>query len=92
MDGRGNLLVRKKFVGNTFVMTFPEYFILKTEEQERVISEEEDSEYLYAVPFEEVNHFHRNTRSYVRKFGGLKVIHALPRRKAPKKPVSYTRD
>ena len=47
---------------------------------------------MYAVPFEEVDQFRRHTRSYIKKLGGLKVIHALPRRKAYRKIASYTKD
>ena len=44
---------------------------------------------MYVVPFEEVDHFRRHTRSYVKKLGGLKAILVLPRRQAHKKAISY---
>ena len=47
---------------------------------------------LYDVPFEEIDHFQRHTRSYVRKLGEFKVIPALTRKRAPKKEISCTRD
>ena len=37
------------------------------------------------------DHFLRHIISYVRKLGGLKLIHALPKRKGPKKEISYTK-
>ena len=80
MDDRGDPFVRKDSIGTTFETTFLEYFILENEEQERVSSGEEDSEPLYATPFEQIDYFHRNTISYVRKLGELKVIPAFPRR------------
>ena len=43
MDDRGNLFVIKNSAGTTSEMTFLEYFVLETEEQERVGSEEEDT-------------------------------------------------
>ena len=47
---------------------------------------------MYIVPFEEVDHFWRHTRYYVKKIGGLKAIPTLPRRQDPKKEISYTQD
>ena len=52
MAARGNPFIRKYYATTIFEMTFPEDFILETEEQERVISKEEDSKSLYDVPFE----------------------------------------
>ena len=57
MVGRGNPFVRKYPTGTTSEMPFPEDFVLEYEEQEKVSSEEEDSERLYVVPFEEVDYF-----------------------------------
>ena len=54
MDGRGNPFTRNYSIGDTSETKFPEDFI--PEEQERVGSEEEGSEHLYVVLFEEVNH------------------------------------
>ena len=85
MDDIENSFVRKYSTGTTSEMTFLEDFVIETEEQEMVISEEEDIEPLYAILFEEIDHFQRHTRYYIRKLGGLKVIPALPRRRAPKK-------
>ena len=45
---------------------------------------------MYDVLLEEVDHFQRHTRSYVKKIGGLEAIPALPIRRAPKKAISYT--
>ena len=59
MAGRGSPFVRNNSVGTTSETTLLEDFVLESEEQERVIFEEEDSESLYVVPFEEVDHFQR---------------------------------
>ena len=79
MDGRGNPFVRKYSIRTSSDTTFPEYFVLESEEQESVSSEE-------------VDHFRRHTRSYVKKLKWLKVIPILPRRTDPKKVVSYSQD
>ena len=84
---KGNPFFRKYSAGTTSEMTFLKDLILESQEQERVISEEEDSKSLYAIPFEEVDNFRRYTRYYVKKLGGLKVIVALPKRQAPNKAV-----
>ena len=56
------------------------------------MSSKEDTKTLYTVPFEEIDQFQRHTRSYIKKLGGLKVIHALSKRQDPKKAISYTQD
>ena len=58
MAKQGNPFVRKYSTGTTSETNFPEYFVFETEEQERVIFEEEDSESLYVVPFEECTTLH----------------------------------
>ena len=63
MDGKGNLFVRKDSVGTTSETIFQEYFVLETEEQVRLNSEEENIEPLYAVFFEEIDHFQTHTQS-----------------------------
>ena len=50
MAGRGNLFTRNYSIGDTSKTKFPKDLI--PEEQERVGSEEEGSEYLYVVSFE----------------------------------------
>ena len=50
MDGRGNTFTINYSIGDTFETKFPKDFI--PEEQERVGSEEEGSEFLYTVLFE----------------------------------------
>ena len=91
MDGRGNLLFKEDYTETTSEKTFLKYFILEFKEQEQTGSGEEESERLYAVPFEEVDMFRRHTRSYIKKIGVLKFILALPRRQASKKFASYIR-
>ena len=78
MAGRGSLFVRNFSIGNTFDNMFLEGFIFS--EQEKVGSEEEGSEYLYIVPFKEVDHLQRHKIYYMKKVGGLKEIPALPTR------------
>ena len=46
---------------------------------------EENREHLYAVGNEVVNDLRRHTRAYVKKIGGLPIIHELPRREYKKK-------
>ena len=92
MDGRGNLFFREYYTGTTSEKTFPKSFIPKFKEQENIGSEQEESESLYAIPFEEVDQFRRHTRSYVNKLSGLKFILPLPRRKSSRKIASYTKD
>ena len=75
MDGKGNVFTRNYSIGDTSESKFPEDFIL--EEQERVGSEEEGSERLCVVMFEEVNHLRRHTKFYVKTIGGLKAIPKL---------------
>ena len=87
MVGRGIPFARNYSTEDTSKTTFLDDFI--REEQEKVGSEEEGSEHLYVVPFEEVNHLRRHTRSYVKNLGGLKAIPALPRSRASKKVPSY---
>ena len=88
MAGRGNPFTRNYSIGDSSETKFLEYFI----SEERVAPKEEGSEHLYAVPFEEVNHLIRHTRSYVKKLGGLKAIPALPGRKDSRKAPTYTKD
>ena len=90
MADRGNLLTRNYSIGDTYETKSSKDFIL--EEEERVGSEEEGSEHLYVVLFEEVNHLRRHTRYYMKKLGGLKEIPTLLRRKASKKVPSYIED
>ena len=71
MDGRENPFFREYYTGKTFKNNFLEYFIPEFKEQEKIGSKEEESERLYAVPFEEVDQFRRHTRSYIKKLGGL---------------------
>ena len=94
MDGIGNLIFREDYIGTSLQNTFPEYLFpkLQEQEQENIGSRGEESERLYVVSFEEVDMFRRHTISYVKKLGGLKVIHALPRRPTSNKEPSCTRD
>ena len=61
MDGKGNHFVRKYSTKTTSEMIFLEYFVLENEEQEMLDFEEENTEPLYVVPFEEIDHFQRHT-------------------------------
>ena len=90
MADRENPFTRNYSIGDTSETKFTEDFI--HEEQETVGSEEEGSERLYPILFEEVNHLIRHTRYYMNKLGGLKVIPTVPRRKDSKKVPSYTED
>ena len=90
MASRVSVFTRNYSARNASETMFLEYFVHK--EQEKVIFEEEGSKQLYVVMFEEFNLLRRHTRSYVKKLRGLKVIPTLPRRQAPKKAVSYTKD
>ena len=49
------------------------------------ILEEKGKEHLYSVDNEVVNDLRRHTRAYVKKIGGLPIIHVLPRREYKKK-------
>ena len=75
MDGIGNPFTRNYSIGDTYETKSSKDFIL--EEEERVGSEEEGSEHLYVVLFEEVNHLRRHTKFYVKMIGGLKAIPKL---------------
>ena len=88
MAGRGNLFTRNYSIDDSSETKFPKYFI----SEERVGSEEESSERIYIVPFEEVNHLRRHKRSYVKNIGGLKEIPALPRRQDSMKVPSCMED
>ena len=92
MVGRGNLFFREDCTGTTFEKTFPKYFIHEFKEHEKIGYGEEESEHLYAIPFEELDKFRRHTSSYIKKCGGLNVILALHRRKGFKKVSLYTKD
>ena len=76
MDDKGSPFTRDYSARNTYENTFPEDFVLEV--QEKVSSKEEGLECLYIVPLEEVDHFQRHMRTYVKKLGELKEIPALP--------------
>ena len=88
MVGRGNPFNRNYFMGDSCETKFLGDFI----SEERVGSEEEGLEHLYAIPFEEFNHLRIHTRYYIKQLGGLRVIAALPRRWASRKVPTYNED
>ena len=57
MASRGNLIFREDYTGTSSENIFPEGLFpeLQEQEQEQIGAGEEESEPLYAVPFEEVD-------------------------------------
>ena len=74
MAGRGNLFCRDHSAGYSSESSGPRNPI-----------PEENGEHLYPVRNEIVNDLRRHTRAYVKKIGGLPIIHELPRREYKKK-------
>ena len=75
MAGRGNPFYRDYSAGYSSESSGPR----------NAIPEEENMEHLYPVRNEIVNDLRRHTRAYVKKIGGMPIIHELPRREYKKK-------
>ena len=82
MAGRGNLFSRDYSAGYSSESSGPRISIL----------EEENREHLYPVRNEIVNDLRRHTHAYVKKIGGLPIIHELPRREYKKKDRPIVED
>ena len=75
MVGRGNLFSRDYSIGDSSESSL----------FSNPIPEEKGKEHLYSVDNEVVNDLRRHTRAYVKKIGGLPIIHVFPRREYKKK-------
>ena len=70
MAGQGNPFSREYSTGHSSESSVPR----------NPIPEEEEREHIYPVRNEIVNDLRRHTREYLKKIGGLPIIHELPRR------------
>ena len=82
MDGRGNPFSRDFSTGNSS----------ERSGFHNPIPEEDNREHLFPVRNEIVNNLRRHTRAYIKKIGGLPIIHELPRREYKKKDRPIVED
>ena len=78
--------------GNPFYRDYSADYISESSGPHNPISEEENREHLYPARNKIFNDLRRHTRAYVKKTGGLPIIHKLPRREYKKKDCPIVED
>ena len=78
--------------GNPFSRDYSASYSSESSRPRNPIPEEDDREHLFPIRNDIVNDLRRHTRAYIKKIGGLPIIHELPRRKYKKKYCPIVED
>ena len=88
MASRGNPFPQEHSTDDSFETNFPK----RPNTEWKVKPDSDNTEYLYPVANEVVDHLRKITRSYAKKLVGFPNIPALPRRQVHKKKFPYLED
>ena len=78
--------------GNPFSQDYSASYSSESSGLRNPIPEEDNREHLFPVRNKILNDLRRHTRAYIKKIGGLPIIHELPRREYKKKDRPIVED